>query len=87
MNINILSQDKTTLVNYRNVVEISIRSKYKDFDTKELQWEIVAYYSAVSSHNVLNTVLGKYENEVKCLKEFEVLMDKIKRGVGFIYMI
>lgn len=87
MNINILSQDKTTLVNYRNVVEISIRSKYKDFDAKELQWEIVAYYSAVSSHNVLNTVLGKYENEVKCLKEFEVLMDKIKRNVGFIYIV
>lgn len=87
MNINILSQDKTTLVNYRNVVEISIRSKYKDFDTKELQWEIIAYYSAVSSHNVLNTILGKYDTEVKCLKEFEVLIDKIKRDVGFIYMI
>lgn len=87
MNINILSQDKTTLVNYRNVVEISIKSKYKDFDAKELQWEIVAYYSAVSSHNVLNTVLGKYDTEERCKKEFEVLMDKIKRGVGFIYMI
>ena len=86
MNINILSQDKTTLVNYRNVVEISIRSKYKDFDTKELQWEIIAYYSAVSSHNVLNTILGKYDTEVRCLKEFEVLTDKIKRDVGFIYM-
>lgn len=87
MNINILSQDNKTLVNYRNVVEISIRSKYKDFDTKELQWEIVAYYSAVSSHNVLNTVLAKYDTEERCLKEFEVLTDKIKKDIGFIYMI
>lgn len=87
MNINILSQDKKTLVNYRNVVEISIVSRYMQGSIPEKWWEIIAYYPAVDSHNVLNTILGKYENEVKCLKEFEVLMDKIKRNVGFIYMI
>ena len=87
MNISILSQDKKTLVNYRNVVEISIVSRYMQGSIPEKWWEIIAYYSAVDSHNVLNTILAKYDTEERCQKEFEVLMDKIRKDIGFIYMI
>lgn len=86
MNINILSQDKKTLVNYRNVAEISIVPRYMQGSIPEKWWEIVAYYSAVGSHNVLNTILGKYENEVKCLKDFDILIDEIIHGNNFIAM-
>lgn len=87
MNISILSQDKKTLVNYKNVVEISIVSRYMQGSIPEKWWEIIAYYSAVGSHNVLNTILAKYDTEERCQKEFEVLMDKIRKDIGFIYMI
>jgi hypothetical protein len=86
MNINILSQDKKTLVNYRNVAEILIDSKYKDFDSKELQWEIVVCYSAATSHRALKDVLGRYETEERCQKAFDILIDEIINGNNFIAM-
>lgn len=86
MNISILSQDKKTLVNYRNVAEISIVPRYMQGSIPEKWWEIVAYYPAVGSHNVLNTILGKYENEVKCQKDFDILIDGIMHENNFIAM-
>ena len=87
MNINILSQDKKTLVNYRNVVEISIVPRYMQGSVPEKWWEIIAYYSAVGSHNVLNTILAKYDTEEKCQKDFNILMDEIiMSGDKFIIM-
>lgn len=84
MNINILSQDKKTLVNYRNVAEISIVPRYMRGSVPEKWWEIVVYYSAVNSRHVLNTALGKYENETKCQKDFDTLIDEIMHGNNFI---
>ena len=86
MNINILSQDKKTLVNYKNVGAISINSRYKDFDSKELQWEIVVYYSAAASHGPLKDVLGRYQTEERCQKDFDILINEIVHGNNFIAM-
>lgn len=86
MNINILSQDKKTLVNYRNVAEILIDSKYKDFDSTELQWEIVVCYSAATSHRPLKDVLGRYKTEEECQKDFDILINEIINGNNFITM-
>ena len=86
MNINILSQDKKTLVNYKNVGAISINSRYKDYDSKELQWEIVVYYSAAASHGPLKDVLGRYATEERCQKDFDILINEIVHGNNFIAM-
>lgn len=84
MNINILSQDKKTLVNYRNVVEISIMPRYMQGSVPEKWWEIIAYYSAVGSHNVLNTILAKYDTEERCQKDFDILINEIINENEFI---
>ena len=86
MNINILSQDKKTLINYRNVVEISIVPRHMQGSVPEKWWEIVAYYPAVGSHNVLNTILGRYKTEEICQKDFDILIDGIMYGNNFIAM-
>lgn len=84
MGINILSQDKKTLVNYRNVVEISIVPKYMKGSIPEIWWEIIAYYSVADSYYVLNTILAKYDTEEECQKYFDILINEIANRNEFI---
>lgn len=83
MSINILSANKSALINYDNVASISIQKEYVQYQDTNPKWNIVAYFPAVSS-DVLTAILGTYKTENRCETEFKTLIDKIKAGDNFI---
>lgn len=76
MNINILSQDGTILVNYNNVASLSMRSQYMQGSTPPRWWEIRAMYPAVSM-DILYDTLAKFNTEEECKEVFDKLMHEI----------
>lgn len=83
MSINILSANKSVLINYNNVASISIQKGYEQYQHTDPEWKIVAYFPAVSS-DVLTAILGIYKTEDRCEAELKTLIDKIKAGDNFI---
>lgn len=83
MSINILSANKSALINYNNVASISIQKEYVQYKDTNPKWNLVAYFPAVSS-DVLTAILGTYQTENRCEAELRTLIDKIKAGDNFI---
>lgn len=83
MSINILSANKSALINYDNVASISIQKEYVQYKDSSPKWNLVAYFPAVSS-DVLTAILGTYKTEDRCEAELKTLIDKIKAGDNLI---
>lgn len=79
MGISILSANKKVLINYDNVASIAAQQEYIQYKHTSPEWNLVAYFPAVSS-DVLTVVLGTYRTEEKCREELAVLVEKIKSG-------
>ncbi len=85
----IVSQNKKTFVNFDVVASIEIRQVViTEFDNKRTEWwEIRAMCPAVSEQNVLDIILGTFDEEEHCKKVFEVLMHQIAEGYNRIVWI
>ena len=79
MSINILSANKQVLINYDNVASIAVQKEYVQYKHTSPEWNLVAYFPAVSS-DVLTVTLGTYRTEEKCREELATLVEKIKSG-------
>lgn len=78
----IVSQNKKTFVNFDVVASIEMRKEiHIDFDNEKTEWwEIRAMCPAVSEQNVLDIILGTFDEEEHCKKVFEILMHQIAEG-------
>ena len=79
MGISILSANKQVLINYDNVANIAVRKEYMQYKHTSPEWNLVAYFPAVSS-DVLTVILGTYRTEERCKEELATLVEKIKSG-------
>jgi len=79
MGISILSANKQVLINYDNVASIAVRKEYMQYKHTSPEWNLVAYFPAVSS-DVLTVILGTYRTEERCKEELATLVEKIKSG-------
>ena len=79
MGISILAANKGALINYDNVASIGIQKEYMQYRDTNPEWNLVAYFPAVSS-DVLTVTLGVYRTEERCREDLATLVEKIKSG-------
>lgn len=74
--MNILSQDGKTLINYNNIANLCMQSRYMQHSSPATWWEINAIYPAVSS-DVLYDTIAKFDNEKECKEVFDRIVREI----------